>query len=1411
VRLRRVSGSSRSAERRGVPSAKRDRSASGEIDRAGRFEANHELQARRIQNAPRVRLENKGPHGQGLRVDSGLKKRWQEIVGRGGGATRGSLLCKAGGGAIASGCMATLTTRWTLRFCFTWLTSLGGLIAASGEPGPGPGPEPGPGPTLAAVTQHHLPVVFQKSGPATFAARGNGFGLRIGSEGVAVRMGVAPEAEVRLMFIGASDGARFCGEQLLPGRVNEISSRTASEWRVNQETFASVRALGLYPGVDLVFHGSDRELEFDYVVAPGADPSPILLGLNGATALHLTADGAAVAQVGALGEVRLKAPTLYQDGPQGREAVEGAFRLAAGERALGFHIGSYDHSRPLIIDPIIHTAFVGGTANERPSRVAVDADGAIYISGATRSLPVDGFPTLNALDATHGNPGGDDIFVTKIAPDGSTVLWSTYFGGNGDEHSAGVVVDAMGRATIAGSTESTDLPLVNALVFERQGFESIFVAKLAADGQSLVFSTYYCSGFAQAGGYGGIAGLPDGTVAVTGTCGYMAPTIPFTSTRYRALSRGYDVLVLKLTPTGGLSYSAAICGIQSDHGAGIALDASGRIYLAAMTLSDSAEEMPSYLSLGTMPIVSPPGGGAPIQLSKRGQMDGFIAHLDPATDRIVWSTMLGGVGNDWPQAIALDPQENVFVTGTVDSNLDWMGALLAPQFPTTPGAFQSGQPSRELTTVTGGSVVWSAGTSSFLTKIDHSGAAIAFSTMFGGRGAPRVDGAIYDSPRGVTYPADLVVNASGEATVAGYTTSPELPQECGGTTPTFPPSDVTLRHAPELSTPTTFGQDAFLARFTSTGRGLVYSTLLGTEGADQGSGVALTANGDALVLGRTARADRGWDAFLTRVHFVIGDLAIAIADAPDPASPNGTVTYTVTVTNLVNASVVDATATATLSALVDPDTPFSFTLGSIALSQGSHSVNALGNRVTFHLGTMAPLGTATLTLPVHLTGSSAAVGTLMCVGAVSSTGTCEARPIDNTATASTTINGTPVTTVDLDVTVAPVGPFASGQPGQWALSVRNLGTGPAHAVVLTGVLSEPTVFSGSRPAVGSLSQAPGTALEYVQSLYRDILLRSLDSAGQTSYVNPIVAGSQTRESTANALMLTTEARQKRVAGWFMDTLRAAGTASQVSSAANLFSFGFSSPMILRTQCVGTSGYFSRFGGTNLNFARAAYLDLVGRPVDAVNEAALLGRLNGGQPLTKAVEHIQGLYEYREHVLDGWFQRYLGRASTVAERGLHTPSLIGDQMWEPVLAQVLATPEYWAKSSRTLTWDIGSLPAGGSATAVILVTVRPQYTGPLSHSASVTFSGIDVALANNSATAAVAVGASTPVPLESVRLEEPFAGFAVEGGLTTRVVEASADLSVWTVVMTLPAGTPRTHFREWLPPGTVHRYYRVRDL
>jgi hypothetical protein len=392
----------------------------------------------------------------------------------------------------------------TVALCFIVLASIGGSVGRRGHESAPKVAASSQGATLspAQVREAYgrLPLSFeanhgQADASFDFAARGAGYTLGLSSsEAIFVLARRSKEESkraklrsrtLRMKLVGADDSASSKGVDQLPGTVNYFLGSDPSRWRTDISTYKRIGYGNVYPGVDIVYYGNQRQLEYDFIIAPGSDAKAIKLQFDGADKVEVNGAGDLLLSVGE-SVIRQPKPVVYQEVGGERLAVQSNYTVGRTGQ-VGFALGEYDARLPLVIDPtIVYSTYIGGSGGEQGLAFALDSAGNAYITGFTNST---NFPTANAFQSANG--GFQDAFVTKINAAGTAFVYSTYLGGSSGEQARGIAVDSSGNAYVTGFTGSTNFPIVNAFKSTLGTDEQdAFVTKINATGSALVYSTY---------------------------------------------------------------------------------------------------------------------------------------------------------------------------------------------------------------------------------------------------------------------------------------------------------------------------------------------------------------------------------------------------------------------------------------------------------------------------------------------------------------------------------------------------------------------------------------------------------------------------------------------------------------------------------------------------------------------------------------------------------------------------------------------------------------------------------------------------------------------------------------------------------------------------------------------------------
>ena len=657
-------------------------------------------------------------------------------------------------------------------------------------------------------------------------------------------------AVVRMQLSGANSHASVDATNELPGTANYFIGNDPSQWRRNVPRYARVSYQNVYPGVTMAFHGAQRQLEFDFVVAPGANTRPIGFHFTGAQGLKRDDSGNLILSSTA-GDVQLHKPVAYQDQNGRRQTIDARFVLN-GDNQVGIELGKYDRSRELVIDPSVsytYSTYLGGSAEDDGFGIASDSSGNAYVTGQTMSA---NFPAAGGVPPNTSAGGTFDVFVTKIAADGSSLIYSTYIAGSGtkgNDSGNAIAVDSSGDAFVAGGTESSNFPTTTgayqtAIASGATG--NAFILELNPAGNALTYSTYL-GGEVNDKAFG-VAVDTSGNIYAAGQTS--SSLFPSKNALQTTQAGGF---LAKLKPAGGgandLLFSTFVGGGLSDFVSAVALDSSANAFVTGQTQSSTLHTTAGVL-----------------QSTFGGVSDAFVTAIKTDGSAYIYSTYLGGSDIDIGLAITVDSSGNAYVTGqTASSNTS------AKAFPTTTGAFQ---------TTFGGNPY-----DAFVSKLNPTGTALAYSSYLGG---PMAD-----------YGVGIAVDGGGNAYLTGRTLS-------SSGFPLKNPTQATFQGT----------SDAFVSEVNSAGSQLLFSTYLGGNGDQDtttAGGIAVDSLGaNIYVTGNTTATDfpdtakffepayggGATDAFVVKYAQVAPQTfsLTATALSPSTVSPGGSATSSVTVT-----------------------------------------------------------------------------------------------------------------------------------------------------------------------------------------------------------------------------------------------------------------------------------------------------------------------------------------------------------------------------------------------------------------------------------------------------------------------------------------------------------------------------------
>lgn len=626
-------------------------------------------------------------------------------------------------------------------FAILVLLSPGAVAATLDGAGPGTGSNSSPGVSAVSVygglPLHFIPNRGQTAPEVKFYHQGRDQGIYFTRQGIWFRFSPPgngcreprPRAKrpgrtrqgavVSLTPLHLNKETAMAPVDQQAGKVNFFLGNKPEKWRVDLPTYGAVVYREAYPGIDLKFYGTGRQLEYDVIVRPGADLHRVRLQYHGVTALRLTPEGDLAIRLPDDGTLVQKKPVVYQDIAGQRVAREGTFKLYpdAARHVFGFTVASYDRSRPLVIDPVlVYSTYLGGASEEAGKGLCVDAAGNMYVAGWTDSAD---FPTTPGVVQRQfkGIAPQGDAFVAKFSPTGALVF-ATYLGGTGGDAAAGVALEGNGNIYLVGSTDSGDFPTTDGAVQRNyHGGGDAFVAKLTPSGDYLLYSTYLGgSGFEEV--ESNLAVDEEGNACITGQTNSV--DFPVTGGAFQGKpGGGMDGFVAKLTHMGtSLIFATYLGGSGDDRGRGIALDAANNVYVTGETKSANF-----------------PTSSNPFQKAYKGAMDAFVTRLTP-DGAMIYSSFLGGGNDDGGHGIAVDGTGSAYITGETYSD----------NFPTSSRAFQKTQ---------------AAYSDAFITKVNPTGTALLYSTYLGGNGHDQGNA--------------IAVDSSGNAYIAGKTDSTNLP------------------------------------------------------------------------------------------------------------------------------------------------------------------------------------------------------------------------------------------------------------------------------------------------------------------------------------------------------------------------------------------------------------------------------------------------------------------------------------------------------------------------------------------------------------------------------------------------------------------------------------------------------------
>jgi hypothetical protein len=768
----------------------------------------------------------------------------------------------------------------------------------------------------AAAAYGNLPLAFeanlgQDAPGVDFQAHGSGYTLSLTPQAAVLDLSKGPGSSgdvLSLGLVGADPAASVVGLDPLITKSNYLMGSDPRGWITNVPNFGKVQYDGVYRGIDLVYYGNQGQLEYDFTVAPGADPSAIRLAIQGAESISLDGQGELVLHTGG-GDVTEQSPVVYQMVNGSRQMISGRFVLQ-GNYHVGFQVGAYDPSRPLVIDPTLsYSTYLNGSGNPGAGiSIAVDSSGNAYITGTTSGGNHE-FTTLG-----HG------VFVDKLNAGGTALVYQTVLGNNDTGGASGIAVDTAGDAYVTGLPGSSFPTTPGAFQPTRPSGATGFVSVLGPSGSTLLYSSFLPGAtFMQLGDYG-FFNTPGPTVAIDNTgngsglldnlyvAGEAASGLSVTAGAFQTTCVGASGLpnafFAKFNPnlsgSASLLYSSYLGGSGGDNATGIAVDSSGNAYLGGVALAN----------LPTTPGAFQTTLGSSLE-------DAFVAKFNPALGgaaSLVYCTYLGGTSGytgNIRDAEGIGGQLQVKGVGiAVDSSGDayLTGGTTSTTFPTTPGAFQTTRP-----------WTWSG----FVTKFNATGSGLIYSTYLGGT---------VNGPYPYQGGSGIAVDSSGDAYVSGWTGMTNFP--------TKNPIQATLAG----------DENVFVTTLNSSGSGLLFSTYLGGSSSyafDFGFGLALDSANNIYVTGLTTSSNfpttagalqtASSSAFAFKITAPVAPAgSLSVAGFPTSTTAGGTGTVTVTALNASGGTNTGYTGTVHFSSS-DPHAVLPADYTFTAADQGVHT------------------------------------------------------------------------------------------------------------------------------------------------------------------------------------------------------------------------------------------------------------------------------------------------------------------------------------------------------------------------------------------------------------------------------------------------------------------------------------------